>query len=104
MTLSLFDLQASITYIVGLIAVLGFIYFLANYLLWRNEQKSKPFNAFTTNEEALNGMNLNGKLAIVTGCNAGIGKETVRLLAKHGCKVIMACRILPKRNKQKTIF
>lgn len=37
---------------------------------------------------------MSGKIAIVTGANAGIGFETTRSLVRHGCTVIMACRNL----------
>ena len=35
---------------------------------------------------------LNGKIAIVTGSNTGIGKEVAAKLYRNGCRVIMACR------------
>lgn len=31
---------------------------------------------------------------MITGANAGIGFETARSLAKHGCTVVFACRTM----------
>lgn len=35
---------------------------------------------------------IDGKRVIVTGCNTGIGKETVLDLASRGAHIYMACR------------
>jgi NAD(P)-dependent dehydrogenase (short-subunit alcohol dehydrogenase family) len=42
---------------------------------------------------------MEGKVYIVTGGNSGIGKVTVRELAKHGAQVILACRSM-KRGQE----
>lgn len=43
-------------------------------------------------EKFTNPVRADGKVAIVTGANTGIGKETARELAKRGAVVYMACR------------
>ncbi|KER20390.1 hypothetical protein T265_11060 [Opisthorchis viverrini] len=50
----------------------------------------------TTSPEMANSKRLDGKLAVVTGCNTGIGYEVVGELARRGARVIMACRDLHK--------
>ena len=58
-----------------------------------------PHSAFTsesTAEEVSAGLDLSGKTALVTGCNSGIGFETMRVLALRGAHVIGTGRTLEK--------
>ena len=56
----------------------------------------KSFGATSTTDEALEGVDLSGKRALVTGVSAGLGVETARALAAHGAEVVGAARDLAK--------
>ncbi|MFT7048680.1 MAG: NAD(P)-dependent dehydrogenase (short-subunit alcohol dehydrogenase family) [Halioglobus sp.] len=58
-----------------------------------------PFDATSTAEDVTAGMNLSGKVAMVTGCNSGLGFETMRVLALRGAHVIGTGRTLDKARK-----
>ncbi|KAG2431252.1 hypothetical protein HYH02_013386 [Chlamydomonas schloesseri] len=46
----------------------------------------------TTAEQAIAGVDIKGKVAVVTGGSSGIGVETCRTLALHGAKVYLGAR------------
>jgi NAD(P)-dependent dehydrogenase (short-subunit alcohol dehydrogenase family) len=50
------------------------------------------FGRETTTDEVLEGIDLTGTHALVTGASAGLGVETARALAAHGATVTMAVR------------
>jgi NAD(P)-dependent dehydrogenase (short-subunit alcohol dehydrogenase family) len=54
------------------------------------------FDAHTTTDELLEGVDLTGSVVLVTGASAGIGLETARVLATHGATVIAAVRDVGK--------
>ena len=54
------------------------------------------FNRKSTAEDVTAGIDLSGKLAVVTGCTSGIGFETMRVLAARGAYVIGTSRSLDR--------
>src|ERR1700761_4178961 len=57
------------------------------------------YGADTTTDDVIAGIDLSGKLAVVTGASAGIGVETVRALASARGQGVMAGRDPAKGEK-----
>lgn len=55
-----------------------------------------PFGAGSTAEEVTAGLDLAGKVALVTGVNSGLGAETLRVLTMRGAHVLGTARTLDK--------
>jgi NAD(P)-dependent dehydrogenase (short-subunit alcohol dehydrogenase family) len=57
------------------------------------------FGANATAEQVTRGIDLGGKLAVVTGCTSGIGLETMRVLALRGAHVVGTSRSRQKARE-----
>lgn len=57
------------------------------------------FDEKSTTTDVIKGIDLTGKIAIVTGGNTGIGLETTKTLAAAGAVVIVAARDIEKAKK-----
>lgn len=55
-----------------------------------------PFNAESTAMQVTEGLDLSGMTAFITGCNSGLGYETMRVLSLRGANIIGAARTLEK--------
>ena len=64
-----------------------------------SETRERLFGAATTAAEVAEGIDLTGKVAIVTGASGGIGAETARVLAEHGAHVTITARDGAKGRK-----
>jgi NAD(P)-dependent dehydrogenase (short-subunit alcohol dehydrogenase family) len=56
----------------------------------------RAFGPSSTTDDVLFGIDLTGKVAIVTGASGGLGAETARALAAKGCVVTLAARDVAK--------
>ena len=57
------------------------------------------FDADSTADEVTEGLDLKGRLAVVTGCTSGIGFETMRTLAARGAYVVGTSRSLDRAEE-----
>jgi NAD(P)-dependent dehydrogenase (short-subunit alcohol dehydrogenase family) len=60
---------------------------------------TQVFNAASTTDEVLAGVDLSGTRVLVTGVSAGLGVETARVLAAHGAQVVGTARDLAKAER-----
>jgi NAD(P)-dependent dehydrogenase (short-subunit alcohol dehydrogenase family) len=70
-----------------------------NYQGALQQPTGSGFNTKSTANDVINGIDLTGKTAIVTGGNAGIGLETAKVLAGAGATVIVPARDIEKARK-----
>ncbi len=70
-----------------------------NYQGALQQPTDSGFNAKSTANEVIKGIDLTGKTAIVTGGNTGIGLETAKVLAGAGATVIIPARDIEKARK-----
>ena len=54
------------------------------------------FGYGSTAEDVTEGLDLSGRTIVLTGCNSGLGKETLRVLTKRGAHVVAAARTVEK--------
>ena len=55
-----------------------------------------PYDFETTADEVAKGIDLSGKTVLITGCNSGLGYESMRVMAAHGAHVIGTGRTMEK--------
>jgi NAD(P)-dependent dehydrogenase (short-subunit alcohol dehydrogenase family) len=65
---------------------------MEQYSITLQKAMGSGFDASSTTDDVIKGIDLTGKTAIVTGGYAGLGLETVRTFSKAGAKVIVPVR------------
>ena len=59
----------------------------------------RSFDRSSTSDEVLDGIDLTGRTALVTGASSGLGAESARALAAHGARVVMTGRDVAKTER-----
>ena len=65
---------------------------------WVKPKGPNGFGYGSTAEDVTAGVSLAGKTMLVTGCNSGLGLETLRVLAMRGARVIGTARTVEKAS------
>jgi NAD(P)-dependent dehydrogenase (short-subunit alcohol dehydrogenase family) len=60
---------------------------------------ARTFDRRTTSDQVLEGIDLTGRVALVTGASSGLGAESARALAAHGAQVVMTGRDVAKTER-----
>ncbi len=66
---------------------------------WFASKGKSGFGYNSTAEEVTEGLSLEGKTILVTGCNSGLGHEAMRVLAMRGARVVGTARTLEKAKE-----
>lgn len=65
----------------------------------RSDMPQSSFDEDSTAEDVTEGLDLKGKVAVVTGCTSGIGYETMRVLSLRGATVAGTSRSLERATE-----
>ena len=66
---------------------------------WFASKGKTGFGYNSTAEEVTEGLSLDGKTMLVTGCNSGLGLEAMRVLAMRGARVVGTARTVEKAKE-----
>lgn len=66
---------------------------------WFKGKGSSGFGYNSTSDQVTEGIDLSGKTYLLTGCNSGIGLDTLRVLGLRGAHVIAAARSVEKAQE-----
>ena len=64
-----------------------------------SKQQTSGFNRRSTAEQVTEGVDLSGKIILITGVNSGLGYESMRVLAMRGAHIIGAARSYEKAEQ-----
>jgi len=88
-------------YLFGALGTYIFAYILSHCIIPFLYRNKNGYSSITTSEEIIKGISGDGKVALVTGGNVGLGKETAYILSLAKFKVVLSGRNLKDLNQAK---